>query len=173
MKSARKSKYLIVMTHSKSINSMCTLNRKHLFISIWFCLIRVTNMETWNAKRVYCDNVNSSIKRRKNLVFISRRKFRRLFCVFLLLVSKQCLKEVWDFPNNQKCPFCTLASKPNLTLTLALHLNILQSFTYKSLSDNWYFYLHARNMRSDVDGLTHTKQLLNLFSIVYIFYKIP
>ena len=32
-----------------------------------------------------------------------------------------------------------------------------------------YLYDSKRNSRSDVDGRTHTKQLLNLVCIVYIF----
>ena len=52
-----------------------------------------------------------------------------------------------------------------------LRLKILQSFKCNSLSDDRRFYLHARklNVRSDVDGPTHTKQLLNLFCIVYLY----
>ena len=44
-------------------------------------------------------------------------------------------------------------------------------FKCKSLSDDRRLYLHDRkwNLRSDVDGLTHTKQLLNLLFIVYIY----
>ena len=40
------------------------------------------------------------------------------------------------------------------------------------MSDDRRLYLHdsKRNPRSDVDGLTHTKQLLNLLCIVYIVY---
>ena len=59
--------------------------------------------------------------------------------------------------------FCKIASISNLTLTQELRLKFLQYFTYKSFLGNWCFYLHARkgNMRSDVDGLTHTKQLQN------------
>ena len=78
------------------------------------------------------DNVNSSIKTSisKLLVFISRRKFtkfHRLFCFFLVLAGSQWLKKVWASPYNQKCPFCTLASKSNVTLIQALRLKILQS----------------------------------------------
>ena len=41
------------------------------------------------------------------------------------------------------------------------------------MSDVRRLYLHdsKRNSRSDVDGLTHTKQLLNLLCIVYSFLK--
>ena len=96
------------------------------------------------------DKVNSPIKRQnsKILVFISRRKLKtnhRLFCfVFLVLVSKQWFKKVWASPHNQKCPFCTLASKSNVTLAQALRLKILQYFTWKSLSGDRRLYLHAR-----------------------------
>ena len=41
------------------------------------------------------------------------------------------------------------------------------------MSDDRRLYLHdsKRNSRSDVDWLTHTKQLLNLLCIVYSFLK--
>ena len=95
------------------------------------------------------DNVNSSIKRQisKILAFISRRKFKkfhRLFCFFLVLVSKQWLKKVLASLHNQKFLFYTLAPKSNVTLALALRLKILQSFTWKYLSGDRHFYLHAR-----------------------------
>ena len=43
-------------------------------------------------------------------------------------------------------------------------------FKWKFLSDDLGLYLHDSklNSRSDVDGLTHTKQLLNLLCIVYV-----
>ena len=53
-------------------------------------------------------------------------------------------KKVWASPSNQKCPFCTLASKLNVKLAQALRLKILQYFIWKSLSDDRRFYLHAR-----------------------------
>ena len=83
----------------------------------------------------------------KTLVFISRGKlriFHRLFCFFMVSASKQRLKKDWAFARNQKCPFCTLASKSNATLAQALRLKILQSFTRKSLSGDRRFYLRAR-----------------------------
>ena len=66
-------------------------------------------------------------------------------------------------PNDQKCPRYTLVLKFNVTLARPLRLVILYFFNEKSCIFNdskW-------NLKSDVDGLTHTKQLLNLMCIVY------
>ena len=47
---------------------------------------------------------------------------------------------------------------------------VLVHLKWKSLSGDRHFYLYARkcNIRSEVDGMTREKQLLNLFCIVYI-----
>ena len=72
--------------------------------------------------------------------------------------------------NDQKYPRCPLALKFNVTLARPLRLVIPYFFQWKFLSDVRRLYLHDSkwNLRSDVDGLTHTKQLLNLLCIVYI-----
>ena len=71
-------------------------------------------------------------------------------------------------PNDQKCPRDPLVLKLNATLTRSLRSEILYFFKWKILSDDRRLYFHdsKRNSRSDVDGLNHTKQLLNLSCIV-------
>ena len=73
-------------------------------------------------------------------------------------------------PNDQKYPRYPLVLKLNVTLARPLRLIILYFLKWKILSDDRRLYLHDSkwNSRSDVDGLTHTKQLLNLLCIVYL-----
>ena len=73
-------------------------------------------------------------------------------------------------PNDQKYPRYSLVLKSNVTVARPLRLVILIFFKWKILSDDRRLYLHDSkwNSRYDVDGLTHTKQLLNLLCIVYI-----
>ena len=104
------------------------------------------------------DNVNSSIKTSNFetfcLYFLKKiHKISPFVLFFLILVSRQWLKKVWASLYNQKYPSYALASKSNVTLSQALRLKILQSFTRKSLSGNRRFYLYTRkeNVRSDVD----------------------
>ena len=77
-------------------------------------------------------------------------------------------------PNDQKCPRYPLVLKLNVTLARSLRLLILNFIERKILSDDRRLYLHDSkiNSRSDVDGLNHTKQLLNLLYIVYIHASI-
>ena len=72
-------------------------------------------------------------------------------------------------PNDQICPRYPLVLKLNVILARPLRLVILYFFKWKILSDDRRLYLHdnKRNSRSDVDGLNHTKQLLNVLCIVY------
>ena len=94
------------------------------------------------------NNVNASIKTSNfetcGLNFSKTIHKISPFFFFLVLVNSQWLKTFWASPYNQKCPFCTLASKSNVTLTQALRLKILQSFTWKSLSGDLRFYLYTR-----------------------------
>ena len=72
--------------------------------------------------------------------------------------------------NDQKYPRYPQVLKLNVTLARPLRLVILYFFKCKLLSNDRHLYLHDSkwNLRSDVDGPTHTKQLLNLLCIVYI-----
>ena len=72
-------------------------------------------------------------------------------------------------PNDQKYLRYPLALKLNSTLARPLRFVILYFFKWKTLSDDRRLYIHDSkwNSRSDVDGLTHTKQLLNLLCINY------
>ena len=74
--------------------------------------------------------------------------------------------------NDKKYPRYPLALKFNVTLARPLRLVIPYFFQWKFLWDVRRLYLHDSkwNWRSDVDGLTHTKQLLNLLCIVYIVW---
>ena len=71
--------------------------------------------------------------------------------------------------NDKKYSRYPLALKLNVTLARPLRLVILYFFKWSFLSDDRRLYLHDSkfNQRSDVDGLIHTKQLLNLLCIVY------
>ena len=77
-------------------------------------------------------------------------------------------------PNDQKYPHYPLALKFNVTLGRPLRFVIPYFLKWKFLSDVRRLYLHDSklNLRSDVDGLTHAKQLLNLLCIVYIFHSL-
>ena len=76
------------------------------------------------------------------------------------------MKMVSASHNDQKYPRYPLALELNVTLARPLRLVILYFFKWKFLSDDRRLYLHDR---SEVDGLIHTKQLLNLLCIVYIY----
>ena len=62
--------------------------------------------------------------------------------------------------------------KLHVTLAWPLRLVILYFFKWIILLGDRRLFLHDSkwNSRSDVDGLTHTKQLLNLLCIVYLYY---
>ena len=72
-------------------------------------------------------------------------------------------------PNDQKYPRYPLVLKFNVTLARLLRLVNQYFFKWKFLSDVRRLYFHDSkwNLRIDVDGLTHTKQLLYLLCIVY------
>ena len=74
------------------------------------------------------------------------------------------------FPNDQKYLRYPLVLKLNVTFSTAAAFGSSVFLKWKILSDGRRLYLHDSkwNSRSDVDGLTHTKQLLNLLCIVYI-----
>ena len=94
--------------------------------------------------------------------------------LFWFSVTKQSFEMVLASPNDQKYPLYPLVLKLNVTLARPLHLVNLYFFKRKILSDDRRLYLHdrKRNSKSHVNGLTHTKQLLNLLCIVYIsFYS--
>ena len=121
------------------------------------------------------DNVKASINTLicENTVLYFSEKIQKIaaFPVFFRFsVTKQSLENVLAAPNDQKYPRYSLVLKFNVTLARPLRLIILYVFKWKFLSDDWRLYLHDSkwNSKSDVHGLTHTKQLLNLFCIVYV-----
>ena len=63
---------------------------------------------------------------------------------FLVLGSSQWLKRFGPPLIIRNALFYILASKSNVTLSQALRLNSLQSFTWKSLSGDRRFYLYTR-----------------------------
>ena len=79
----------------------------------------------------------------------------------------------WASLHNQKYPFCTLASKSYVTLAQALPLKNLQSFYMEVfVGRSMLLSLCCKmNLRPNVDGLTHTKQLLNLFMFSFIAFR--
>ena len=111
------------------------------------------------------DNVKALVKTSncENLVLYFYEKPQKIAAFAMLFwfsVTKQSFENSFVFPKK----------KLNVTLARPLRLVILYFFKLKILSDDWCLNLHdsKRNSRSDVDGLTHTKQLLNLLCIVYI-----
>ena len=109
----------------------------------------------------------------KTWSFISLRKFRKLqylIWFFGFQRPNNRLKMVSASPKDQKYPRYQLVLKLNVTLARPLRLVSLHFLKWKMLSDDRCLYLHDSkwNSRSDVDGLTHTKQLLNLLCRVYI-----
>ena len=117
------------------------------------------------------NNVTALIKTSncEKLVIFSSRKFRQLLCFFGFQWPNNRLKMFLASPNDQKYIRYPIVLKYNVILTRALRSVIRYFFKWKFLSDVRRFYLHDSkwNSRSDVDGLTHTKQLLNLVCIVY------
>ena len=108
----------------------------------------------------------------KTWSFISLRKFRKLqnlLCFFGFQWPNNRLKMMSASLNDQNYPRYPLVLNLNVTLAWPLRLVILYFFKWKILSDDRRLYFHNSkwNSRSDVDGLTHTKQLLNLLCIVY------
>ena len=121
------------------------------------------------------DNVKALAKTSncENLVLYFSEKIQKIAAfamLFWFLATKQSRENGFGFPHDQKYPRYTLVLKLNVTLARPLRLVILYSFKWKFLSDDRRLYLHDSklNSRSDVDGLTHTKQLLNLLCIVYV-----
>ena len=114
----------------------------------------------------------------KTWYFISLRKIRKLqylLCFFGFQRPNNRLKMVLASPNDQKYTRYPLALKFNVTLARPLRLVILYFCKCKLLSDDRHLYLHSSkcNLKYDVDGFTHTKQLLNLLCIVYNGNSIP
>ena len=109
----------------------------------------------------------------KTWSFISLRKFRKLqhlLCFFWFSVTKQSFKNVFGFPQWSEIPTLPASLKIKRHFSMVLRLVILYFLKWKILSDDWRLYLHDSkwNSRSDVAGLTHTKQLLNLLCIIYL-----
>ena len=96
------------------------------------------------------------------------KKMQHLLCFFGFQWPNNCMKMVLADQNYPRYP---LVLKFNVTLARPLCLVVLYFFKWKVLSDDWHLYLYDSkwNLWYDVDGLTHTKQLLNLLCIVYIY----
>ena len=103
----------------------------------------------------------------KTWIFISLRKFRIAAFAMLFFwfsVTKQSLENVFFFPalirNAHVTRYVTLA-RPLRLIILYFLMEILVRWSALYLHDSKW------NLRSDVDGLNHTKYLLNLVCIVY------
>ena len=160
----------------------CSSSKNVSFNSIWLnvlegikqfyllMLFKKTRLET-PFKR---DNVKTLVKtstlRKLGPLFLWERPVNCSFCyAFFFGFGDQTI--VWKWfrlpPNDQKNPRYPLVLKLNVTLARPLRLVILYLSKRKILTDDRRLYLHDSkwNSRSNVDGLTHTKQLLNLFII--------
>ena len=85
------------------------------------------------------------------------------------------LKNGFGSPQWSDIPTLPASLKIERHFSTSLRMVILYFFKWKILSDDrrLYPYDSKWNSRSDVDGLTHTKQLLNLLCIVYILIWVP
>ena len=101
-------------------------------------------------------------------------RFLKTVDINSFLASDNPLKMVLASPTDRKCQRYPLVLKLNVTWARPLRLVILYFLKWKILSDDRRLYLHDSkwNSGSDVDGLTHTKQLLNLLCIVYKLFII-
>ena len=109
----------------------------------------------------------------ENLVLYFSEKVQKIAAIAMLFGFQwpnNRLKMVLATPNDQEYPRYPLVLKFNVTLARSLRLVILYFLKWKFLFDDRRLYLHdiKWNSRSDVDGLDHTKRLLNLLCIVYI-----
>ena len=140
---------------------------KQFYLLLWF---KKTRLET----PFKGDNVKTLVKTSncENLALYFSEKDQKIAAFAMFFFGFQWpnnrLKLVSASPNDQKYPRCPLVLKLNVTLARPQRLVILYFFEWKILSDDRRLYLHDSkwNSRSDVDGLTHTKQLLNLLCIV-------
>ena len=153
-----------------SFNSIC-LNVlegiKQFYLLMWF---KKTRLET----PFKGDNVKALVKTSncQNLVLYFSEKFQKIAAfamLFWFLVTKQSFENGFGFPQRSDIP------------TLSASLKIERHFSTTAAFGNSVFFLNGKfcqmigacifttakwNSRSDVDGLTHTKQLLNLLCIV-------
>ena len=70
-------------------------------------------------------------------------------------------------PNDQKYPHYPLVLKCNVTLAWPLRFVIPSFFLNGNSCQMFDACIFMTSNETDVDGLTHTKQLLNLLCIVY------
>ena len=106
----------------------------------------------------------------KTWTLISLRKFRKLqHLLFWVSVTKQSFENGFGFPQWLEIPTLpAIVLKFNVTLARPLRLVILYFFKMENLDRRLYLHDSKWNSRSDVDWLTHTKQLLSLLCIVYL-----
>ena len=154
-----------------SFNSIC-LNVlegiKQFYLLLWFkkTLIETPfkgdNVKAW-AKTSNCENM---------VLYFSEKdqKIAAFAMLFWFSVTKQLFKNGFCFPQWPEIPTlpARLIIKRHLS-TAAAFGNSVFFFKWKILSDDRRLFLHDSkwNLTSDVDGLTHTKQFLNLLCIVY------
>ena len=143
--------------------------KKQFYLLMWF---KKSRIET----PFKGDNVKALIKTsncEKLVLYFSEKsqKIAAFAMLFWFSVTKQLLKNIFGFPQWSEISMLSLVLKLNFTLAWPLRLVIPYFCKWKFLSDDRCFYLHDSkwNLRSDVDGFNHTKQLLNLLCIVYFF----
>ena len=124
------------------------------------------------------DDVKASVKTSncENLVLYFSEEIQKIAefaMLFWFSVTKQSFETGFGFLQWSEIPTLptSLKIERHFSTTAAIGNSVF--FKWKILSDDRSLYLHASqwNSRSDVDGLTHTKQLLNLLCIVYVTRK--
>ena len=155
-----------------SFNSIC-LNVlesiKQFYLLMWF---KKTQLEI----PFKGDNVKSLVKTSNcdNLFLYFSEKVQKIAAFAMLFwfsVTKQSFENGFGFPQWSEIPMLPASLKIKRHFSMAAAFGNSVSFKWKILSDDPRLYLHDSkwNSRSDVDGLIHTKQLLYLLFIVYIY----
>ena len=140
---------------------------KQFYLLMWFKKIRLETLFKG-------DNVQALVKTSnwENLVLNFSENVQTIAAFAMLFwfsVTKQSFENGFGFPQWLEIPTLptSLKIKRHFSTTAAFGNSVF--LKEKILSDDRRLYLHDSkwNSRSDVDGLAHTKQLLNLLCIVY------
>ena len=139
---------------------------KQFYLLLWF---KKTRLET----PFKGDNVKTLVKTSncENLALYFSEKDQKIaaFAMFFWFsVTKQSFEIGFGFPQWSEIPTLSASLKIKRHFSTAAAFGNSVFFEWKILSDDRRLYLHDSkwNSRSDVDGLTHTNQLLNLLCIV-------
>ena len=152
-----------------SFNSIC-LNVlegiKQFYLLMWFKKNRLETPFKDNNVKALVKTSNC-----ENLVLYFSEKVQEIAefaMLFWFSVTKQSFENDVGFPQWSELPTLPACLKIKRHVSTAAAFGNSVFFKWKILSDDRRLYLHNSkwNSRSDVDGLTHTKQLLNLLCIV-------